>query len=231
MSNESEWENEKFWIEVERKGLYPPEKTTKIQGANSLIEDEDFKGKKILDCGCGSGWFGKLLQNKGAQVIGTDISETLLKEASKYIEVKRASVYDLPFNDESFDFVISFMFIHVLEEPMKALQEMFRVLKPKGKLFLGIVHPRAEKWDEKKGQCYEDFSTYESTERRVWVFNLKNGSKFTKHYIHRPLIFYESIISKLFTISKKLEPKFPDKLTGSGKYAKTEYLFMKLIKK
>jgi hypothetical protein len=37
MQTEHEWQDEKFWIEVEIKGLYPPEKITKIQGARELI--------------------------------------------------------------------------------------------------------------------------------------------------------------------------------------------------
>lgn len=231
MNNQAEWENEQLWIEVEENGLYPPEKITKIKGAIELIKDDDFSAKKVLDDGCGTGWFGKMLQDRGVDVIGTDISDTLLEEASKYIKVKKASAYDLPFDEESFNYVISFMVIQVLENPDKALTEIYRILKPNGIFYFGIVHPMAEKWDEKTGKCYEDFSNYESIEKRPWIFNLKDGRRFIKHYIHRPLSFYENEFKNLFNISKKLEPKFPNEMTENGKYAKTEYLFIKLTKK
>ena len=226
-----EWENEKFWIEVELKGLYPPEKITKIQGAEELTKDEDFSGKKVLDNGCGTGWFGKILQDKGADVIGIDISDTLLEKASKDIPTKKASSYKLPFDDQTFDYVISFMVIHILDNPIKALREVYRVLKPNGKFYVGIVHPMAEKWNEQTGLCYTNPPSFNKTEERIWIFNLIDGQRFTKHYLHRPLSFYESEISKLFTITKKLEPKFPKEMRNNGKYASTEYLFLELTKK
>lgn len=166
MNIDAEWVDEEFWIEVEQKGLYPPEKETKIAGALSLIQDEDFAGKRVLDVGCGTGWFGALLQDRGARVIGSDISDTLLREAARRIPVVRASAYRLPFPDESFDCAISFMVLHVLETPEQALREVSRALAPAGKFYLGIVHPEAERWDEATGSCFSDLSSYESIEVR-----------------------------------------------------------------
>jgi ubiquinone/menaquinone biosynthesis C-methylase UbiE len=231
MQTEHEWLDEKLWIDVELKSLYPPEKFTKIQCARELISGRNFNGKKVLDDGCGTGWFGKMLQEEGAKVVGIDISETLLKEATKYIPSKKASSYDLPFESQSFDYVISFMVLHILDDPVKVLREIYRVLVPGGKLYFGIVHPNAEKWDEKTRLCHLDVSANQLIEERVWIFNLTDGRHFTKHYIHRPLSYYEQELSKLFTISRRLEPKFPKDLRLNGKYAATEYLFMELTKK
>lgn len=231
MDNENEWINEKFWIEVEKNQLYPPKALTEIEGAKELTKNEDYKALKVLDNGCGTGWFGKMLQDKGADLIGTDISDTLIEEASKHIKTKKASSYNLPFDNESFDYVIYFMVAQVLEFPEQAFNEIHRVLKPEGKLHLGLVHPKAEKWDEKSGLCFQDLSTYHNIERRPWVFNLTDGRRFTKHYIHRPMSYYENELSKFFSIGVKLEPKFPEEMTANGKYARTEYLFMNLIKK
>jgi SAM-dependent methyltransferase len=230
MGNESEWINDKLWIEVELKGLYPPEKLTKIQCAQELIAGINFNGKAVLDDGCGTGWFGKMLQERGGKVIGTDISNTLLSEAEKHIPVKRASSYGLPFENNSFDYAVSFMILHILDNPSKAVREMHRVLKPEGKLYLGIVHPDAEKWEEKTGLCYPSTPNHLS-EERVWIFNLTDGRKFTKHYINRPLSYYTEILSQGFNINKVLEPELPEHLRMNGKYAKIEYLFMELTKK
>ena len=231
MSKDSEWKSEKFWIDVEQRGLYPPEKIIKIESAKKLIKGEKISGKKVLDNGCGTGWFGKIFQDEDADVIGTDISETLLKEASKHFTTKKASSYKLPFGDEKFDYEILFMVVHVLDDPKKALKEAHRVLKPKGKLYVGIVHPMAERWDEKTGLCYLDPSSFDKSEERIWIFNLTNGRKFVKHYIHRPMEYYESEFKKLFSITKRLEPKIPKAMEENGKYASTEYLFLELTKK
>lgn len=230
-SSDFEWKNDKSYIKAELKSLYPPEKITKILGAEYLIKDENFSEKIILDNGCGTGWFGKILQDRGADVIGTDISDTLLLEASKYIPVKKASSYNLPFNDQTFDYVVSFMVIHILNDPGKAMKEAWRVLKTNGKFYVGIVHPLSEKWDEKTGLCYLDPSSFDETEERIWIFNLINGRRFTKHYIHRPLSFYESEFGKLFKTTKRFEPKLPENMRQNGKYASTEYLFLELTKK
>lgn len=231
MSKDHEWKNEKLWIGVEKKGLYPPEKILKIKSAEELIDGENFSGRKVLDNGCGTGWFGKLLQEKGADVIGTDISDSLLKEALQFIPTKKASSYELPFGDEYFDYVLSFMVIHILDDPKKAIKEAHRVLKSKGKFYVGIVHPEAERWNTQKDLCYSDPSSFNTTEERTWVFNLTNGKKFTKHYFHRPMEYYESEFGKWFSITKRLEPKLPKGMRKNGKYASTEYLFLELTKK
>lgn len=231
MSKDHEWENEKFWIEVELKGLYPPEKIIKIQSAEELTKEVDFSETKVLDNGCGTGWFGKMLQDKGADVIATDISDTLLEEASKYISIKKASSYELPFPDQTFDYVVSFMVVHVLDNPAKAIKETWRVLKPGGKFYVGIVHPMSEKWNEETGLCYEELSSFDKIEERTWIFNLTTGQQFKKHYLHRPLSFYETEFNKFFDIKRKLEPKFPEEIRQNGKYASTEYLFLELVRK
>ncbi|EKE11786.1 MAG: ubiquinone/menaquinone biosynthesis methyltransferase [uncultured bacterium] len=231
MSKDHEWEKEKSWIEADLKGLYPPNKITKIQGALELIRDENFSGKKVLDNGCGAGWFGKIIQDKGAEVIGTDISDALLEEASKYIPTKKASSCELPFGDQAFDYIVSIMVLHIFDDPDQTIEESWRVLKPGGKFYVGIVHPMADKWNEETGLCYLDPASYDKIEERTWIFNLTDGRKFTKHYLHRPLSFYESKFSRLFMINRKLEPKLPEKMRENGKYASTEYLFFELIKK
>jgi len=231
MTFESEWKDERFWIEVERQCLYPPEAITKIQGAEELTKAETFNGARILDNGCGTGWFGKMFQDRGADVIGTDISDTLLQEASRRIPVTNASAYDLLFEDNLFDYILFSMVAHILDYPPRAFQEMARVLKPKGKAYFGIVHPETEIWDEETGLCHGDLSRYKFTEQRPWVFNLKDGRRFTKHYIHRPRSHYDNELAKLFTTSRVLQPKFPRNMTENGRYATREYLFMELIKK
>lgn len=228
MSRDIEWKNDSLWLEVEQKKLYPPEMITWMLGATEITGDEDFQGKYLLDNGCGTGRFANLAKSKGANVIGTDISDSMLGEASKYFQTARASSYELPFKDESFDYVSSLMVMQVLDNPERAIKESHRVLKPGGKFYFAIVHPRAPVWNG-DGVCHQELAN-ENFEERKWVFNLRDGRQFTKTYMNRPESFYEQQFDGLFDITKRLAPKFPKELQNGGRYAGTEYLFMELIK-
>jgi ubiquinone/menaquinone biosynthesis C-methylase UbiE len=66
-----------------------------------------------------------------------------LKEQDRAIELVRAAAEDLPFEDESFDFVVSTLVLCAVEDQASALGEVRRVLKPDGRL-LFIEHVRSE---------------------------------------------------------------------------------------
>lgn len=111
------------------------------------------KGKKCLDAGCGSGRYSVALALHGAaSVISVDVSDSGLAEASirasefPSIEFQKASVLNLPFADNTFDFVWSAGVIHHTSDFDKALSELARVLKPKGKLFLLVYGAGGLRW-------------------------------------------------------------------------------------
>lgn len=97
-------------------------------------------GSLVLDVGCGTGddvmSLAKIVGEKG-RAIGIDSSEAMITEARKRaaksdtrnVEFHRGSIYRIAFPDETFDGVIADrVFIH-LEDPLKALGEMTRVVK------------------------------------------------------------------------------------------------------
>jgi len=101
------------------------------------------KGKKCLDAGCGSGRYSIALARNGAEsVTAIDISKNGITEARKkavgipQIQFQIASTLNLPFQESEFDFVLSAGVIHHTSDFDGALLELFRVLKPGGKLFL-----------------------------------------------------------------------------------------------
>lgn len=93
-------------------------------------------GKKLLDAGCGTGWFSAEAVKRGARVTSLDLGEKLLEQVAKKCTSKRVvgSVLALPFKDNSFDILISSEVIEHTTDPVKAIQEFYRVLKPKGTL-------------------------------------------------------------------------------------------------
>lgn len=104
-------------------------------------------GMKVLDAGCGTGNFSLKLDAMGAKVTGMDISEEMLEIArrkaaqkGKEITLCKMDLYKLDFPDETFDAVFSMAAFEFVEEPEKALDEMFRVVKKGGKVLVGTIH-------------------------------------------------------------------------------------------
>lgn len=96
---------------------------------------------KILDAGCGTGGFTKKLEQYG-DVYAVDINPTALKFAKrkKVKHLKKASVAALPFTNNYFELVLSLdvLYHKGVRNDSKALQEMYRVLKPHGILILRV---------------------------------------------------------------------------------------------
>jgi SAM-dependent methyltransferase len=100
-------------------------------------------GDRVLDVACGPGNFTRdfALASGDGLVVGVDSSETMLGVAVRgnpmgnaaYV---RGDASDLPFRDESFDAVCCFAALYLIEEPMRALAEIVRVLAPGGRLAL-----------------------------------------------------------------------------------------------
>lgn len=79
------------------------------------------------------------------EIIGLDISVDMLKIACRNIiqagvkdrvSLTRGSLYKIPFKDESFDFIVSTGVIYHLRDEVSVLNELYRVLKPHGEMWL-----------------------------------------------------------------------------------------------
>ena len=105
------------------------------------------QGEVVLDIGCGTGVdtliAATLVGDKG-KVVGIDMYPEMLQRAEKNLRETRfnnitfhqASAEDLPFPDDSFDVVISNGVFNLIPDKFKALKEVFRVLRPKGRLMM-----------------------------------------------------------------------------------------------
>jgi ubiquinone/menaquinone biosynthesis C-methylase UbiE len=99
-------------------------------------------GMSLLDCGCGVGSITLDLAEIVApgQVIGLDTDSEQLEIARSQaqkrgltnVNFEIANVYELPFADASFDAVLAHTLLIHLNDPLKALKEMRRILKPGG---------------------------------------------------------------------------------------------------
>ena len=100
----------------------------------NLIDSYTNSETKILDIGCGHGDFLKSIHDKTIYSYGIDPDkEALLKNT--FIKNKTVgTVEKLPFESNSFDLVVSAWVLEHLQDSQKAFQEIFRVLKPNGKV-------------------------------------------------------------------------------------------------
>jgi DNA gyrase subunit B len=99
---------------------------------------------RLLDVCCGSGVVGEAFKDLVGETVGLDITPEMVALASKRLDrVYRGTVYDLPFEDASFDIVVNREVLHLLPEPGRPLAEMFRVLKPGGQFIVGQIMPYA----------------------------------------------------------------------------------------
>jgi SAM-dependent methyltransferase len=92
--------------------------------------------KNILEVACGTGRFTVMLLERGADVVGLDISEPMLRQARQKaraagvedrLELMRGDAARLPFPDDHFDAVMAMRFFHLADTPAAFLSEMRRV--------------------------------------------------------------------------------------------------------
>lgn len=121
----------------------------------------DVAGRRILDVGCGSGLYAAELIQRGADVVGFDASVRLIELARQRAgSAADLRVHDLrdPLEwlpDGSIDEAIMALVLHHLDDPVLALREVHRVLRPGGRLVVSTVHPVAD-WRQLGGSYFTD---------------------------------------------------------------------------
>jgi SAM-dependent methyltransferase len=97
------------------------------------------RGRRVLDVGCGSGWSSMMLARAGFPTVGLDVVKKFEVEPEAGLEFRTGSAEDLPFPANSFDVVCAYQVLEHIPDPVRALQEFSRVVRPGG--FVCIVGP------------------------------------------------------------------------------------------
>lgn len=137
----------KIWVEFVRSGKNYYAEYLNGPALKQMVGS--VKGKRVLDIGCGEGYFSRFFAKIGAEVVGIDLSEALIKAAEeeeerhplgvKYLAADAANLHML--DSEIFDVAYCHMAIGDIPDYESAIAEVSRVLKTRGRFVIVMAHP------------------------------------------------------------------------------------------
>ncbi|MBN9065667.1 MAG: class I SAM-dependent methyltransferase [Rhizobiales bacterium] len=107
----------------------------------------DMRGLRVVDLGCGYGWFCRWARENGAgEVLGLDISEKMLDRAraengDPAIAYRRADLAELSLPKEAYELVYSSLAFHYIEDAERLYRTIHGTLVPGGRLVFSTEHP------------------------------------------------------------------------------------------
>ncbi len=189
------------------------------------------KGETILDVGCGQGYFGRVMAQSGATVVGVDVGDELVKIAKSQASDNETYLVESAeklsnIRDEKFDAAICILALQNIKNLGTAILEISRVLKPKGRAVLVLNHPAfrvpsASSWgfDEKANAQYRRIDSYmseisQAVDMTQGIKDPKN-KKYTLSF-HHPLQVYFKTFAKAGLSVTRLEEWVSHKTSDKG---------------
>jgi ubiquinone/menaquinone biosynthesis C-methylase UbiE len=127
-----EYEEVYAWRDPERQ---------KEQGLMEKELKEAFKGRRLLDIGCGTGYWTQRISETAKSIVGIDINEAVLEIARNKdygcpTEYKVMDAYNMKFNEKFSGVLASFMLSHILREDIPGwLEQIHELLEPSAHVF------------------------------------------------------------------------------------------------
>lgn len=135
------------WNNAAIKYTEDQEQSEYVESNKRVVKErfQHFEGEKLLDIGCGYGFYTEYFRSIGANAVGIDGSEKMIELAKKRYPESVFSVMDiakpLPFKEESFDIVFCNQVLMDIENIEIIFSECRRILKQGGIFYYSIVHP------------------------------------------------------------------------------------------
>ncbi len=143
----TQYDNEEFFSEYAKmpRSMYGLDAAGEWHQLKPLFPQ--LSGKDVLDLGCGYGWHSKYAaEQRAREVLGIDVSKKMIAEAEKrnadsHIKYRVSSIEDYEYPENRWDFVISNLALHYVEDIEDAFRKVHRTLKDGGIFLLNIEHP------------------------------------------------------------------------------------------
>ena len=104
-------------------------------------------GDRLLDVGCGTGHWSRFFSSLGYEVVGVDISQSMILEArtkcADRTSLMVANAVSLPFEKASFNIVTAMATLEFISHTESAVKEMIRCTKPEGRVIIGTLNKLA----------------------------------------------------------------------------------------
>jgi ABC-2 type transport system ATP-binding protein len=108
---------------------------------NEKLQKENYLGK-VVEFGCGTGYFTKTLASKSESVIATDFSDDMLVVAQRHLDgwdnvtFQNEDWQHTTFADATFDTIFAGFVVPCVNDKLQAIRESYRILKPHGTLIV-----------------------------------------------------------------------------------------------
>lgn len=181
----------------------------------------DFKGRRVLDLGCGFGWHCRYAAEHGAvAVVGVDISEKMLEEArrktqSDIIRYIRVPVEEIDFQDGSFDIVLSSLTFHYIESFENICCKIYNVLSGGGDFVFSVEHPVFTAYGTQNWYRDEDGNILHWPVDRYFMEGKRNADFLGEDVVkyHKTMTTYINTLLKTgFVLKELIEPQPSDEM-------------------
>jgi D-alanine-D-alanine ligase len=193
----------------------------------------------ILDLACGQGRHALELASRGFRnVHGLDRSHYLIRKAKQHnnligqsVNFKEGDARKLPYPSDNFDVVMilgnSFGYFESVEDDIKILSEVFRVMKPMGKFLIDVAdgsylqsnfNPRSWEWIDNRHFVCRERSLAKDNERlisREVITNIQKGVLVDQFYAER--LYTEESLKEILEKTKFKNIIFPSKISPDSK--------------
>lgn len=231
MKKDTSWGGVADWYEEHLKGNDTYH--AKVIAPNLMRLLAPHEGMRVLDVGCGEGYFTRLIHASGAYVHGADIAAKLIAKAKKTspdIAYSVASAESMPFASiGEYDAVTCVLALQNMERLDVVLKECARVLKPQGRSLFVLNHPvfRSPKrtawgWDAETKTQYRRVDGYLSQSRASIEMAPSKGAADVTWSFHRSLQDYMKAFAANGFVLTRLEEWISHKKSEKGPRANAE---------
>ena len=177
-------------------------------------------GALTLDVGCGEGRMARELTARGHRVVGVDGSPSLARLAAEHPQpttVATADITRLPIASAVADLVVCFMVLMDVEDLVRSVAELARVVAPGGVVCAAILHPIITSGLFVPDDPHRTFfmGEYRTPMRHVIEIGRPNGQLFPFRVSHRPIEDYSRAFEAAgLALTALREPRPSDELVG-----------------